>query len=491
MKKRLTTQVNHTTPHILVGICSARGYEARRKAQRESFLAQNVEGVTVFFFIGRGSSREEDYDFPDLVELDVPDDYKHLPEKVGAFFRYVCEKESFDWLFKCDDDTYLALDRLANLIREDADMIGDLSLSYRGAPSGGAGYFLRREWVERIIQTSGIPKTGYEDLIYGHLAQSLGARAHSTTRLCADSTQYPLPCNDQVSAHWCSPDKLRVLHALYQRSDYWEKEVCLHEGESYALHFYPHGIFRRPHDGKFGYWSWGKDGSLIFDEIHGQQDILYPTQDGYMNDEVKIKFTSSEFLQLQESSQHQDFLYPTQPTKKLIHLGCGGNQLPRWLNSDFPEIDIRQKLPFDSQSIDAYFLEHVIEHVSPAEAYHFFEEVWRTLKPRGILRLAFPDLLRIAKKTNASYLEFVHRCGWGNGLPGSEIRAIIVHHGHKAVWTKETLRITLESLGFEVSEYEPGFSHHRHLVGLEHHGDHISEEINFIETSCLEAVKFQ
>ncbi len=48
----------------------------------------------------------------DTVGLDAPDGYNELPAKVKSFFRYALENYEFEWLFKCDDDTYLELSRL-------------------------------------------------------------------------------------------------------------------------------------------------------------------------------------------------------------------------------------------------------------------------------------------------------------------------------------------------------------------------------------------
>ena len=139
--------------------------------------------------------------------------------------------------------------------------------------------------------------------------------------------------------------------------------------------------------------------------------------------------------------------------------------------------------------MDAYFLEHVIEHVLPAEAYGFFMEAWRTLKPGGVLRLAFPDLLRIAKQSTPEYISFLQKKEWGDGSPGSAVRNIIVNHGHKAVWTIDTMAAVLESLGYEISICSPGESSHPHLQGIETHASQLGHAFNELETSCVEAMK--
>ena len=89
------------------------------------------------------------------MALWVEDDYRHLPAKGLAFYQYALEHYDFDWLFKCDDDTYLALDRLESLCDGRYDLVGDMSLADRGFPSGGAGYLMSRALVEGMVAHGG------------------------------------------------------------------------------------------------------------------------------------------------------------------------------------------------------------------------------------------------------------------------------------------------------------------------------------------------
>ena len=195
--------------HILVGICSGQNQTARRAAVRDTWLRRPQNGVDCLFFVGgeQPPAGEEN----DTVALPARDDYGHLPEKVLAFFRYALEHYDFDWLFKCDDDTYVCLDRLPSLGDPAYGLIGDEMLGFRDAPSGGAGYMLTRSMVGKIAAVSGIPAEGAEDLIFGRLALHLGANPCVTDRLCRFATPYPLPGNEQVTVHWCTPDMLRHI----------------------------------------------------------------------------------------------------------------------------------------------------------------------------------------------------------------------------------------------------------------------------------------
>ena len=93
----------------------------------------------------------------------------------------------------------------------------------------------------------------------------------------------------------------------------------------------------------------------------------------------------------------------------LIQMGCGANILPGWINLDLPQYDITRPPALGGRVRGRLFSGTRIEHVLPAEAYGFFMEAWRTLKPGGVLRLAFPDLLRIAKQSTPEYISFLQK----------------------------------------------------------------------------------
>ncbi len=152
----------------------------------------------------------------DIIALDVPDSYAELPQKIFAFFRHALASDrEFGWLFKCDDDTYLAPHRLCELMDVHYDLVGDVSVTKRKAPSGGAGYLLTRAFVEKLVAEPSIPATGAEDLIVGERAVKLGARMQATGRLFLDNTRFPVPWNRQISAHWCTPNQMRAMHLAW------------------------------------------------------------------------------------------------------------------------------------------------------------------------------------------------------------------------------------------------------------------------------------
>lgn len=259
-------------PSIFVGICSCHGARARREACRETWLSRIPQGIAYKFFLGNKTQEKDEAgnddvapeeDMSDVIQLDVNDSYAFLPAKGIAFYQFALQHYSFDWLFKCDDDTYVALDRLETICKNDCDLVGDISVLKRGAPSGGAGYLMSRKLVEQFVQhESEIPKTGSEDLIFGDLTRNLGARMRADKRLNLGNNPSPRHNNDVVSCHWCSPEKLRDIHNLrFQRSDiitcravhpYWRDEI----------QFFPNGRFMRRLSGCSGNYRY-EDGKRI------------------------------------------------------------------------------------------------------------------------------------------------------------------------------------------------------------------------------------
>jgi predicted SAM-dependent methyltransferase len=82
-----------------------------------------------------------------------------------------------------------------------------------------------------------------------------------------------------------------------------------------------------------------------------------------------------------------------------LHLGCGPKYLPGFVNIDgnlFHKIDlwldVRNGLPFPSNSVDSIYSTHMFEHFYPDELRLLLEECQRVLKPGGGIRLIVPNL---------------------------------------------------------------------------------------------------
>lgn len=93
-----------------------------------------------------------------------------------------------------------------------------------------------------------------------------------------------------------------------------------------------------------------------------------------------------------------------------LNLGCGSTFHKDWTNVDFVSTgenviahNLLAGIPFEKNQFEAVYHSHVLEHFPKKEAVFFIKECYRVLKPGGIIRIAIPDLERIAK----NYLKYL------------------------------------------------------------------------------------
>lgn len=80
-----------------------------------------------------------------------------------------------------------------------------------------------------------------------------------------------------------------------------------------------------------------------------------------------------------------------------LHLGCGPNLIPGWVNADIVDgdvrADLRRGLPFADGSARFVYLCHLLEHLAyPDEALPLLREIHRVLAPGGVVRIVVPDI---------------------------------------------------------------------------------------------------
>lgn len=173
----------------------------------------------------------------------------------------------------------------------------------------------------------------------------------------------------------------------------------------------------------------------------------------------------------------------TLPLRKLM-FGSGGFSLAGWETYDI-EIDIRKPLPFPGGCASHILAEHVVEHVSHQQAWNFFEECRRVLAPKGIVRIAIPDVVRMARCMTDEYRKAVKDGGHGD----NPIRAAVFEHGHRAAWTEDLLGTILTAVGFKTVFASPRISQHEDLTDVEQHWRTVGDSINNVETSVVEGTK--
>lgn len=172
----------------------------------------------------------------------------------------------------------------------------------------------------------------------------------------------------------------------------------------------------------------------------------------------------------------------------LVQFGSGGNQYPGWQNHD-SDVDITQPLPYADNSVDAIHASHVVEHVTPQQAWNFFVECLRILKPGCPINIAVPSVEKIARDSTGDYEREYHLRGFA---PSPDKRGvvwgIIFNHGHLSTWSEGTLLAYFDAVGFvhaaptsvDASRY--GFPNNMHWTSIGH-------DFNSLETVVVEAIK--
>lgn len=148
-----------------------------------------------------------------------------------------------------------------------------------------------------------------------------------------------------------------------------------------------------------------------------------------------------------------------------IEFGSNGRTLDGWLCTDIDTCDITKPLPYESYSVSNAYASHVCEHITTHECFRFFQDVYRILKPDGCFRIVVPILERITDRKHAADL--------------------ILGHGHKQVFSKQSLKDMLWAAGFNrLNMEETGI----HAV-LDVHDKQIGADKDSIESFRLEAIK--
>lgn len=142
----------------------------------------------------------------------------------------------------------------------------------------------------------------------------------------------------------------------------------------------------------------------------------------------------------------------SEKTLRKVQFGSGGNLLEGWENYD-AEVDISKPLDptkFPDNSVDAIYLSHVIEHITHLQAFDFFGECMRILKPGATLRIVFPSIESSNMRHTKEWGDFNMSKGWApDNSKKMSVRSLIANHGHQSVWTQATMAAYFGAHGFE------------------------------------------
>lgn len=164
------------------------------------------------------------------------------------------------------------------------------------------------------------------------------------------------------------------------------------------------------------------------------------------------------------------------PIKKFLHVGCGratkANTIPYFMGDDWREVryDIDPSVSPDilgtmtdmsavpSESVDAVYSSHNIEHLYAYQVVPALTEFNRVLKPDGFVIVSCPDLKAVCKMVaDGRLMDVAYQCGDGPVSPhdiiygfGPDLARGFSCMAHKCGFTLDVLFQSLADAGFTV-----------------------------------------
>jgi predicted SAM-dependent methyltransferase len=155
-----------------------------------------------------------------------------------------------------------------------------------------------------------------------------------------------------------------------------------------------------------------------------------------------------------------------------VHLGCGPDVRPGWLNIDlrarncaspasqvlFINHDLRQGLPLRNGSCALIYSSHFLEHLDEATGENLLRDCFNALQSGGILRTVLPDMCKIFQaylSGNRSFFQLLddHRLvreGLGGRALVDYVNYAVYQYGeHKTMYNFDKLSRVLSTIGFD------------------------------------------
>jgi predicted SAM-dependent methyltransferase len=143
-----------------------------------------------------------------------------------------------------------------------------------------------------------------------------------------------------------------------------------------------------------------------------------------------------------------------------IHLGCGNLRIGSHINIDAVAThstdmvyDLSKGLPpeFQDETVDEIVSFHFIEHLSKEEAVLLLKDMYRVMKSGATGVMELPDMERLCKNLMRNPEGVIWDIYGKQDEPGMN---------HKYGYTKETIKKTLESVGFKVTGFPKALDYH-------------------------------
>lgn len=124
--------------------------------------------------------------------------------------------------------------------------------------------------------------------------------------------------------------------------------------------------------------------------------------------------------------------------------------------------DLRKRFPWDSDTADAVYSSHTLEHLSREEGRFFLQECRRVLKPGGIARIVVPDLKSLVSAYSQGDIpadEFVQKLevmpDTGGGGVLRKALTPFISFPHKCMYDADRLVEIMREIGFRAESRRP------------------------------------
>ena len=242
--------------------------------------------------------------------------------------------------------------------------------------------------------------------------------------------------------------------------------------------------------------------------LHWFKSLLKQSQDlQRFNDWLKLRWRK-----LGRAGAIRDYL--AAHSRRNLHLGCGTNVLPGWLNTDYSQtgtgilcLDVTEPFPFPTASFDLILAEHIIEHIERRDARKMLAECFRVLRPNGVLRIGTPDLPKYLRLYGPDLSPIEEQCvrqtfdHWifrgfynarkyapeaGDYNPAYVVNDIFLNYQHRFIYDYPLLEQMCRAAGFtQCGRSVAGTSEHAAFHGTETHVDAVNAHL----TVTIEATK--
>lgn len=241
---------------------------------------------------------------------------------------------------------------------------------------------------------------------------------------------------------------------------------------------------------------------------------------GWIKRKVKFEKNLRLFSNLTHKEEKKQLKIATEYINNTPHpklqIGCGGNVIEGWLNTDLktrhkcPDIcfmDMSKPFPFQNETFRFIFMEHCFGALDFLGNAHVLTECFRALQPDGVVRISVPSLEFLINlyqnSTTPLHQKYIE---WNQKSWNKEIVELFEEEDYPAemyvlgnfyrdfglriIYDYKGLSALLKKIGFvDIKKEQIGTSNYKELRNLEKHGNVISDEFNELETMVVEARK--